>query len=210
MPEPLRETRFWMIRHALVEENARATLYGVMDVELCPHTLIEQAPIYAALAQRLPRPAHWVVTPLMRTRRTAEAIFAAGYPRAEWHTEPGLIEQNLGDWQGLPHADLPKKLRIPAHAFWPIGGMERPPNGETFAEVIGRVGPVMEDLARRHAGEDVIVVSHGGTIRGVVAHALGIGADNALHLSVANVSLTRLERHDAGWKVVCVNELPGY
>ena len=29
-------TRFWMIRHAIVEENARAMLYGAMDVALCP------------------------------------------------------------------------------------------------------------------------------------------------------------------------------
>jgi broad specificity phosphatase PhoE len=204
------ETRFWMIRHALVEENARAMLYGVMDVELCPHTLIEQAPMYAALAKRLPRPAQWVVTPLMRTRRTAEAIFSAGYPRAEWHTEPGLIEQNLGDWQGLPHAELPAKLSMPAHAFWPLGGTERPPNGETFEELIARVGPVMEALSTAYADRDVVIVSHGGTIRGAVAHALGIAADNALHLSVANLSLTRLERHASAWKVVCVNELPGY
>ena len=28
------ETRFWLIRHALVEENARAMLYGIMDVPL--------------------------------------------------------------------------------------------------------------------------------------------------------------------------------
>ncbi len=33
------------------------------------------------------------------------------------------------------------------------------------------------------------------------------GADNALHLSVQNLSLTRLERHAAGWRVVCVNQL---
>jgi broad specificity phosphatase PhoE len=204
------ETRFWMIRHAIVEENARAMLYGTMDVELCPHSLIEQAPMYASLAQRLPRAAHWVVTPLMRTRRTAEAIFAAGYPRAEWQTEPGLIEQNLGDWQGLPHADLPGKLTLPAHAFWPIGGEERPPHGETVREVIARVGATMEALAERHAGQDIVAVSHGGAIRAAVAHALGIGADNALHLSVANLSLTRLERHPDAWRVVSVNELPGY
>ncbi len=204
------ETRFWLIRHAIVEENARAVLYGVMDVELCPHSLIAQAPMYDALARRLPRPADWVVTPLMRTRRTAEAIFAAGYPRAAWHTEPGLIEQDLGDWQGLPHADLPDKLTLPAHAFWPLGGEERPPNGETMGEVIARVGAAMEALAAKHPGEDVVIVSHGGAIRAAVAHALDIAADNALHLSVANLSLTRMDRHAAGWRVVSVNELPGY
>jgi broad specificity phosphatase PhoE len=199
-----------MIRHAIVEENARAVLYGVMDVELCPHSLIEQAPMYASLARRLPRDAVWIVTPLMRTRRTAEAIFAAGYPRAEWRTEPGLIEQNLGDWQGLPHADLPAKLTLPAHAFWPIGGEEHPPNGETMREVIARVGETMERLAQTHSGRDVVAVSHGGAIRAAVAHALDIRADNALHLSVANLSLTRIERHPQAWRVASVDELPGY
>ena len=42
------------------------------------------------------------------------------------------------------------------------------------------------------------------------AHCLRIGPDNALHLSVQNLSLTRLERSLEGWRVVCVNELPGY
>jgi alpha-ribazole phosphatase len=203
------ETRFWLIRHAIVDENARAMLYGTMDVELCPHSLEAQGPMYAALGQRLPRPATWVVTPLSRTRRTAEAIFRAGYPPADLAVEPGLIEQSLGEWQGLPHADLPAKLTLPAHAFWPLGGKEHPPGGESMVAVIARVGAALERLVTRLGG-DVVVVSHGGAIRAAVAHALGIGPDNALHLSVHNLSLTRMERHRAGWRVVCVNETPGY
>ena len=207
MMEP---TNIWLIRHALVEENARAILYGTMDVELCPTSLVEQAPMYRALAERLPRPATWVVTPLSRTRRTAEAIFAAGYPARPLTVVPGLIEQHLGDWQGLVHADLPARLAQPKHPFWPLAGSERPPGGETFVEMIERVGPAIEALAARHPGQDVVAVSHGGAIRAAVAHCLRIGADNALHLSVHNLSLTRLERHDDGWRVVCVNEMPGY
>jgi broad specificity phosphatase PhoE len=203
-------TSFWLIRHALVDENARAVLYGTLDVELCPTSLLAQAPMYAALAARLPRPAHWVVTPLSRTRRTAEAIFAAGYPREELAVAPDLIEQHLGEWQGLAHAELPARLRFKPHAFWPLGGHERPPGGESMVEVIARTGAALEALTDRHPGEDVVAVSHGGTIRAAVAHALGIGPDNALHLAVQNLSLTRMERHPDGWRVVSVNELPGY
>jgi alpha-ribazole phosphatase len=204
------ETRFWLIRHALVEENARAILYGIMDVPLCETTLLEQAPMYRALATRLPRPAVWKVTPLSRTRRTAEAIFTAGYPHADPEVEPDLIEQSLGEWQGLPHAELPALLTMPKHAFWPLAGHERPPGGETMAEVVERVGAALERLAVRHDGEDVVIVSHGGSIRAAVAHCLGVGPDNALHLSIQNLSLTRLERNPEGWRVTCVNELPGY
>ena len=204
------ETRFWLIRHAIVDENARAMLYGIMDVPLCETSLIEQAPMYHALAARLPRPAVWKCSPLSRTRRTAEAIFDAGYPPAPLGEVPGLIEQSLGDWQGLPHAELPARLALPKHAFWPLSGNERPPGGETLNEVIGRVGAALERLADQHADEDVIAVSHGGAIRAAVAHCLRIAADNALHLTIQNLSLTRLERHPDGWRVVCVNELPGY
>jgi len=204
------ETGFWLIRHAVVDENARAMLYGVMDVPLCETSLLEQAPMYRALATRLPRAATWKVTPLSRTRRTAETIFAAGYPRATLEVEPDLIEQDLGAWQGLAHAELPARLALPKHAFWPLAGDERPPGGETMVEVIARVGAALERLAARHSGEEVVIVSHSGAIRAAVAHCLRIGADNALHLTVQNLSLTRLEHSEDGWRVICVNELPGY
>jgi len=204
------ETRFWLIRHALVDENSRAILYGIMDVPLCETTLLAQAPIYEALAKRLPRPAAWKVTPLSRTRRTAQAIFATGYPEQELEVEAGFIEQSLGEWQGLPHAELPAKLALPQHPFWPLAGDEKPPGGESMAEVIKRTGLALERLAQSHVGQDVVIVSHGGTIRAAVAHALDVRPDNALHLSIHNLSLTGLERHIEGWRVTRVNEMPGY
>ncbi len=127
-------------------------LYGTMDVALCPDALVTDRPAYAALASRLPQPAAWVVTPLSRTRRTAEALFEAGYPAQDVTVEPALMEQDLGEWQGLPHAGLPPLLQRPAHPFWPLAGDELPPGGESLADVIARVGPAMERLAEQHAG----------------------------------------------------------
>jgi len=184
-------------------------LYGVTDVSLCPDALVAQVPMYAALAARLPRPAPWYCTPLSRTRLTAEAIFSAGYPRQELRVEQGMIEQNLGDYQGMVHADLPPLLTAPAHPFWPLAGTECPPGGESMADVLVRVGHALDALVARHEGEDVVIVSHGGAIRAAVAHAMAIDADRALHLSIYNISLTRLERLAEGWRVLAVNELVG-
>src|SRR4051812_1353404 len=150
--------------------------------------------MYQALGSRLPRPAAWKVTPLSRTRRTAEALFAAGYPASELQVEPDLIEQSLGDWHGLAHDELPPRLVQPRHAFWHLGGDEKPPGGESMHEVVARTGAALERLAQAHLDQDVVIVSHGGTIRAAVAYALRIGPDNALHLSVHNLSLTRMER----------------
>ena len=202
-------TRFWLIRHALVEGNARALLYGVRDVPLCPESLVAQVPMYQALAQRLPADADWVVTPLSRTRRTADAIAAWRPGKPELAVEPGLIEQDLGEWQGLAHAALPPLLARPAHPFWPVAADERPPGGESFVDVCARVGTTLDRLADRHRGREIVAVSHGGAIRAAVAHALGLTAEQSLHLSVQNLSVTILERHSTAWRVVSVNELPG-
>ena len=53
---------------------------------------------------------------------------------------------------------------------WPV--MRNRPEGESMAEVITRVGAAMERLAEEHAGREVVIVSHGGAIRGAIAHAL--------------------------------------
>ncbi|MBX6747141.1 MAG: histidine phosphatase family protein [Acetobacteraceae bacterium] len=205
MSEP---TRFFLIRHALVEPSARAVLYGSMDVALCDLALREEAALYRWLAFRLPRPALWVTSSLSRTRATAAAIFAAGYPEQPLQVEPDLAEQHLGEWQGITHEALTERLRHPPHPFWPHGGEEKPPGGESFAEVQARVAPVMERLVEQHQGRDVVIVAHGGSIRAALAHALGLTPHQALVFSIKNLSLTRLEKHGPDWRVAAVNEEP--
>lgn len=202
-------TRFWLIRHALVEQNARLRLYGALDVPLCPDSLIAQRPMYEALAARLPREAHWLVSPLSRTRRTAEAIQEAGYGPVPMDVEPALIEQNLGEWHNMPHQELPQHLRLAPHPFWSISATECPPGGESMLDVCGRVGVTLDRLAEAYEGQNIVAVSHGGAIRAALAHALRIHPETALHFSIQNLSLTILERLDEGWRVVTVNELPG-
>ena len=183
-------------------------MYGTMDVGLCELALRQEAAAYRWLAARLPQPARWLVTPLSRTRATAAAIFAAGYPEAPLETHPELIEQDLGEWQGLPHEVFAERLRHPAHPFWSIAVEERPPGGESFADVIDRVGPALDRLVVENAGGDVVVVAHGGSIRAAVAHAMGVGGLPVLAFSIKNLSLTRIEKVGRDWRVAAVNEEP--
>jgi broad specificity phosphatase PhoE len=147
-------TRLFLIRHALVEPSARTTMYGTMDVGLCELALRQEAATYRWLAARLPQPARWIVTPLSRTRATAAAIFAAGYPETPLDTRPALIEQALGELEGLPHDSFFEKLRHPPHPFWSIAAHECPPGGESFHDVVARVGPELDRIVAEHAGGD--------------------------------------------------------
>ena len=203
---PVETTRFWLIRHALVDPEARKFLYGTDDVGICEDTMSTQTEAYAALGRRLPQPAVWLVTPLSRTLRTAQAIFSAGYPEAPLGVEPDLIEQSFGALQGTPGARLAEKLRLPAHDFWPTSHAERPEDGESFDDVILRVGSAIERLGRTHRGQDIVAVCHGGVIRAAIGHVLGLGGEQALRLTVGNISLTRIERRGDAWRVVSANE----
>lgn len=199
-------TRLFLIRHALVEPSARLTMYGTLDVGLCELALRQEAATYRWLAARLPQPARWLVTPLSRTHATAAAIFAAGYPERPLDTHPALIEQDLGAWQGLPHEAFLERLRLPPHPFWSIAVEERPPGGESFADVMARVGPALERLVAENDGQDLVIVAHGGSIRAALAHAMGAPGQSVLSFSIKNLSLTRIEKVGPDWRVAAVNE----
>jgi len=198
--------RFWLIRHARVHAESLTRLYGTDDVPVCDVTMAADAPAYAALAARLPRPARLVCTPLVRTQATAAALVRAGYPQQTPLLDPAFVEQNFGALQGTPIAHFDARPAAGRHPFWPIHAEETPPGGERFDDIIRRVGAGLERLLASAEGRDTIIVSHGGAIRAAVAHALGLSAHQALCLSVENISLTRLEHNKAGWRVIAINE----
>jgi broad specificity phosphatase PhoE len=141
-------TRFFLIRHALVAPAARAILYGDMDVALCDATLLEEAALHRWLAARLPRPARWFVTPLSRTRATAEAIFAAGHPAQTLSVVPALAEQNLGEWQGITHEALTERLLAPAHPSGRTPPRNARPAARAWTTCAGASGQCWKGCAR--------------------------------------------------------------
>ena len=125
------------------------------------------------------------------------------------------MEQNFGAWQGLTHDEVHRARGAEAHRFWVSPATERPEGGESFAEVVERVGRAMTRLSDRHAGRDIVAVAHGGAIRAALAVALGLDPETALRFSVFNLSLTRVNHYAPGngspvaWSVESVNVVKG-
>lgn len=203
-------TRFWLVRHGVVEEKARQTMYGTLDVPLCLEALQAHRPAFASLARLLPRDALWLSSPLRRASDTAQAVQKAGGFTQPLTIDPDFIEQSMGDWNGVLHEEFPACRTEPPHPFWSLSASEKPPGGESMEEVCARVGAALERLADAHEGRDMVVFSHGGAIRMALAYALGIPPENALRFTIQNLSVTIIERVCGYWRVVSVNVMPDF
>lgn len=201
-------TQWWWVRHAPVPE-AGGRILGSLDAD-CD---ISDQTSFGALAEILPRDAVWIVSPLRRTRMTLEAIRAFRPSLPEPLIEPALVEQSFGLWQGLTWPEMQAADPDVYDAFWRDPTRNAPPEGESFADQITRVGAAIARLTGDFAGRAIVAIAHGGTIRAAVARALSLPPPQAMAVVVDNLSLTRLDHladelrpvTGGAWRVRCVN-----
>ena len=139
-------TRWWWVRHAPVRSDG-GNIYGQADLA-CDTGDRE---VFEAVAKILPRRAVWYASNLQRTHQTAEAIWAAGFPKpASMAREADLAEQNLGRLQGMNRAALLASL--PVGTNWFSGIDEPAPGGESFMDLYIRTCRAIERItANRRA-----------------------------------------------------------
>ncbi len=145
-----------MIRHGETIWSSERRYQGISDVPLSEEGRRKLKP--ADL-----KPRRVFVTPLVRTRETAKILF----PGAEQIIVPGFTEMNFGIFEGKNYRELDGN---PAYQAWVDSGcLAACPGGESKAEVSRRVCGAFEELmARQAAGEDVVIVAHGGTLMAVL------------------------------------------
>jgi len=199
-------TRWWWVRHAPVREDD-GCIYGQKDLGCDTSDRV----VFTAVGKILPRDAAWYASHLKRTHQTAEAIWAAGFPRpATMQHEAALAEQHLGQWQGMNRAAF--LAGLPAGSHWFADIDEPAPGGESFMDLYTRVCSAIERITIEQGGKDVIAVAHGGTIKAAVGLALGGQPDKGLAFDIDNCSVTRLDHIAADgrnvWRLPMVNQQP--
>ena len=98
---------------------------------------------------------------LVRAHETARIV--AARHSLDVTVVPDLREKNFGTWEGLTDREI--GLRFPESRNGPWG------DGETSEELSARVVAALRRIADAHAGQSVLVVSHGGALRAVLRHS---------------------------------------
>ena len=174
--------RFILVRHGQTGWNKDERFRGRADVDL-DETGLKQA---EALARRV---AEWDITavysgPLKRAANTAQCI-AERYGLSV-ATLDGLNDMDFGEWEGLlvsevreKHAALFNQWRRSPESF-------RVPGGESLDDVKRRAVDAVNELALKHEGENVVLVSHRVVCKVLLCHLLGL--DNSHFWKIAQDS----------------------
>ena len=179
--------RLYLVRHAESTWNAEGRVQGQADPPLSA-TGLAQAAQLAGRFRGEPIAALYS-SPQQRARQTAGPI--ADVTGLAIQFDDRLKEHHTGLFTGLNWMEIVAQYPEFAQA-WMEQAMDMP-GGEKHAALRARAAGVMQDIVARHAGGQIVVVSHGGVLGEYLAHVLGLDPGKRHPFRFDNASLSLLE-----------------
>ncbi|KRA04428.1 alpha-ribazole phosphatase family protein [Pseudomonas sp. Root569] len=107
--------------------------------------------------------------------------------------EPDVQELHFGAWEGQSAAALMQTDAEGLGLFWADPYAFTPPQGEPVSEFSERVLGAVSRLHRAYAGQRVLLISHGGVMRLLLARARGLPREQLLNVEVGHGALFSLQ-----------------
>ncbi len=178
-------TRIDLLRHGETVGGSRYR--GSIDDALTPQG-------WAAMRAALGEERDWdciVSSPLRRCADFARDL-------AQRHALPLVFDARLreihfGAWEGKTVSDLLAAEPEAVARFWRDPVNYPPPGAEDVRALEARVLLAWEELVMRHAGEQVLVVTHGGPLRILLGRAQRLSLTESLRLEVAQAQRFRMQ-----------------
>lgn len=190
-------TELILIRHGETAWNLERRMQGQTDTPLSDRGRAQAAAVGQRLAQH-PFSALYS-SDLTRAWDTAAAIARAHVRQHEIRREPSLRERTFGILEGLTHDEMARRypeehtrfsMRDPDYAV---------PGGESPRQFFTRSLACLENIARAHADECVVVVTHGLVLDSLHRAARGLPLDARREAPLLNASLNTFHHTPAGW-----------
>ncbi len=172
----------YFLRHGQTDWNAQGRLQGRLDIPLNATGRGQARRNGGVLTDLIEAPTTmtYIASPLMRTRQTMEiAREALGLPPDGFAVDDRLLEINFGEWEGKTWAGIKSDSPEDYRARTADGFNHAVPGGESYAMVTARVASWLADVTA-----PTVVVSHGGIMRCLRGHVLGLPDAAILHLEV--------------------------
>jgi broad specificity phosphatase PhoE len=187
-----------LIRHGIAT-GAGGCCIGRTDLPLSPegeasvhrlgaawhHAATQSAPCLAS-------PTRVFASDLRRAVDSARALAAHWAVPVE--IDERLREMDFGEWDGEAWAALEARDGERLQAWMADWVVTRTPRGESFADVVARVGDWLDAVRRERVdgSQTVVAVAHAGTIRAALCHLLGWPLASAFQARVDHARVTAI------------------
>jgi alpha-ribazole phosphatase len=108
------------------------------------------------------------------------------------HLDKDLQELHFGAWEGQSAAALMETDADALGLFWADPYSFTPPQGEPVSDFSTRVLAAVARLHTAHVGERILLISHGGVMRLLLAQARGLPREQLLNVEVGHGALFAL------------------
>jgi alpha-ribazole phosphatase len=180
-----------MVRHGVLDIEYHGRFMGKTDVGLSAVGRKQSLALAGPLGNL--SEAHFIVSPLRRTQETARIALAAA--KQSFDIDPALREIDFGSWEGKTFDQISRADSLSVERWSNFDNDFVFPGGEAIASFIQRVralaGRVADDPA-----QTVVVITHGGIIRFLICHYLGLEMRHYLLFDVQPASLSGITLYD--------------
>lgn len=178
--------RLLMIRHGESEARYRGRYIGKTDASLSDEGRRQAAALAVPLS--FLQDVSFFTSPLKRARQTAELALGMG---ATIEKEEDLREIDFGLWEGLNFAEISAAWPADVVQWAALGEDFIFPAGEKTLDFRSRVQKIADRIVH-HSAKTVAIFSHGGVIRFLVCHFLGLPGRCHLAFDISPASISEI------------------
>lgn len=191
----MERTQVIIVRHGETEWNIANIRQGHLDSPLTEDGIAQAK----ALARRLmsERFSALYSSDLGRAMQTARIIAeATGH---EIVSDPRLRERHLGIFQGLSSDEIKEKHPEEYKLHRSLGPDYVIPSGESFRQQVARNLAYLNEIAAKHLGETIVVITHGGVLSGLFRHTFSIPFEAPRRFEFTNAGLNVFVYEQGSW-----------
>ena len=188
----MNDTTLILIRHGETLWNTQLRMQGSLDSDLTPKGELQ----IEALGKWMKEVSfdYLYCSDTTRARKTAESI--SKYTGYTLNFDERLREKNLGIFEGLTSAEARERYPETFKDFKTAGANFVIDQGESTQQLLDRALETIEEIRVRHPQKVVVLVTHGGVVRVLMKHVLGVSLEAPTQFLIDNTGMFRLVWRD--------------
>lgn len=193
----MKSTSLYIVRHGETEWNSIGKQQGHLDSPLTKRGVQQAAALSEGLVGKGIK--HIYSSDLGRAFETATIINKK--LNLIIKTDKRLRERNLGVMQGLSKSEFKEQYYSEWDKFISGDPEYRFPKGESAMQRFERTTECINDIANKHLGEVILIVTHGGVLSGLFYKAVNLTLTIPRQFSLFNAAINKIAIKGNSWQL---------